>query len=121
MPKRTGPTDPNLVNLINQLKKKSAETNTKLWKAIAENLEKPRRKRAAANLSKINRYTKSNDIVVVPGTVLSAGSLKHKVTIAALKFSENAKAKIDASNSKSLSITELLESKYEVKKIKIIV
>jgi len=121
MPKRTGPTDPNLVDLINNLKKKSAETKTALWKTVAERLEKPRRQRATINLSKINRHTRTNDIVVVPGSVLSSGSLEHSVTIAALKFSEGAKEKIQATNSKTLSIQELLDSKHEAKKIKIII
>ena len=121
MPRRTGTTDPNLAELINQLKKKSADSNAALWKTIAERLEKPRRQRAATNLSKINRHTKANDIVVVPGSVLSSGELKHKVTIAALKFSETAKEKIQASNSKFLTIKELLSSGHEPKKIKIII
>ncbi|NPD89416.1 MAG: 50S ribosomal protein L18e [Asgard group archaeon] len=121
MPKRTGPTDPNLVDLINNLKKKSAETKIALWKTIAERLEKSRRQRAATNLSKINRYTKVNDIIVVPGSVLSSGSLNHSVTIAALKFSEGAKEKIQAAGSKFMSIQELLDSKHEAKKIKIII
>ena len=121
MPKRTGTTDPNLAELINQLKKKSSESKAALWKTIAERLEKPRRQRAATNLSKINRNTKANDIVVVPGSVLSSGELKHSVTIAALKFSETAKEKIKASNSKLMTIKELLSSGHEPKKIKIII
>ena len=121
MPKRTGTTDPNLVDLINNLKKKSAETKTALWKTVAERLEKSRRQRATTNLSKINRHTKANDIVVVPGSVLSSGSLDHSVTIAALKFSEGAKEKIQAASSKSISIQELVDSKHAAKKIKIII
>ena len=121
MPKRTGSTDPNLIKLINQLKKKSAESKAPLWKTIAEKLEKSRRQRAATNLSKINRYSKENDIVVVPGSVLSSGELKHSVTIVALKFSDTAKEKIQTANSKYLTIYELLDSGYEPNKIKIIV
>ncbi|MEE9409762.1 MAG: 50S ribosomal protein L18e [Candidatus Heimdallarchaeota archaeon] len=121
MPKRTGPTDPNMIELINTLKKKSTESNTSLWKTIAEKLEKPRRQRAATNLSKINRYTKENDVVVVPGSVLSSGELKHSVTIAAIKFSETAKEKIQIAKSKYLTINELLNSNIKPNKIKIIV
>ena len=120
MPKRTGTTDPNLLNLINLLKKKSAETKTSLWKTVAQKLEKPRRQRVRANLSKINRYSKQNDVVVVPGSVLSSGSLNHSVTIAALKFSETAKEKIQTAKSKCITIEELIDSNVEVKKIKII-
>jgi len=120
MPKRTGTTDPNLINLINILKKKSTETNTSLWKTVAQKLEKPRKQRVSINLSKINRYSKQNDVVVVPGSVLSSGNLSHSVTIAALKFSETAKEKIQSAKSKFITIEELLDSNFEVKKIKII-
>jgi len=121
MPRRTGPTDPNIIQLINQLKKKSAETNVSIWKTIAERIEKPRRKRASINLSKINRYSKENDIIIVPGSVLSSGKLNHPVTIAALKTTEQAKKKIHSTNSKFLTIHELLESNHEVGKMKIII
>lgn len=121
MPKRTGPTDPNVKQLIHQLKKKSAETSVSLWKTVAERIEKPRRRRAEINLSKINRYSKENDIVIVPGSVLSSGKLDHPVTIAALKVSEQTKEKINATNSKFLTIGELLESNPDVSKIKIII
>lgn len=121
MPKKTGPTDLNLVELINKLKKKSAETNISLWKTVAKKIESPRRRRAAVNLSKINRFTKTNDIVIIPGSVLSSGDLKHKITIAALKFSEGAKEKINSANSKIITLEELLESGLEVSKMKIII
>ena len=121
MPKRTGTTDPNVLELIHNLKRKTSETKAALWKTVAEKIEKPRRQRAAVNLSKISRHSKANDVIVVPGSVLSAGNLNHKVTIAALKFSEGAKEKITTSNGKHISIAELLESNHEVSKIKIIV
>jgi len=121
MPKRTGPTDPNIIELIHNLKKMTSETDIKLWKALAKRLEKPRRHRAAVNLSKINRYTKEDEIAVVPGAVLSAGTLEHRVTIAALKFSENAKEKITQMKGNAITIQQLIESNPDVKKIKIIV
>ncbi|MCE7742042.1 MAG: 50S ribosomal protein L18e [Candidatus Heimdallarchaeota archaeon] len=121
MPRRTGPTDPNILELIHKLKKKSAETNKALWKTVANRIEKPRRQRVAVNLSKINRFSKTNDIVIVPGSVLSSGDLKHKVTIAALRFSEGAKEKISSTNSKTITLDELMESGLEVSKMKIII
>lgn len=121
MPRRSGPTDPNVLELINKLKKKSTETKIPLWKTVAKELEKPRRKRATVNLSKINRFAKANDIIVVPGSVLSSGKLDVQVTVAALRFSEGAKEKIGSSKGKSILIGELLEKKHEVSKIKIII
>ncbi len=109
MVKRTGPTDINLRRLIRYLRKKSNEEGVKIWKDIAWRLEKPRRQRAEVNVSKINRYTKEGDTVIVPGSVLGAGKLEHKVTVAAWKFSETAKKKIVEAGGEVLTIEELIE------------
>ncbi len=121
MPKKTGTTNPNITNLINQLKKKSSETNTALWKTIAEKLEKSRRSRISVNISKINRNSSSDEIIVVPGKVLSIGKLEQSVTIAALDFSEKAKIKVKEAKGVALSLEELLEQNPTVSKIRIIV
>ncbi len=107
--KRTGPTDINLRRLIRYLRKKSNEENVKIWKDIAWRLERPRRQRAEVNISKINRYTKEGDMVVVPGSVLGAGNLDHKVIVAAWKFSEKAKEKIIQAGGEAITIEELVE------------
>ncbi|MCL4372243.1 50S ribosomal protein L18e [Candidatus Marsarchaeota archaeon] len=71
----------------------------------------PRRKRVNVNLYKINRYSKEGDHVVVPGKVLSMGSMDHKVSIAALEFSEGAKAKLDSAGCSIKPIKEMLDKK----------
>src|SRR3989344_2988353 len=95
MSKRTGSTNPILQNLIQELKKRSTEQSVKLWKSVALDLEKPTRQRRVVNLSRINRYTKENEIIVVPGKVLGSGLLDHKLTISAFQFSGGAKEKIE--------------------------
>ncbi|GAH16373.1 unnamed protein product, partial [marine sediment metagenome] len=75
-----------LQSLIRELKKSSIENKVKLWKRIATDLDKSSSKRRVVNLSKINQYAKDQDIVVVPGKVLSLGELSKKLTIAALNF-----------------------------------
>jgi len=107
--KRTGPTDINLRRLIRYLRKKSNEEGAKIWKDIAWRLERPRRQRAEVNVSKINRYTKEGDVVIVPGSVLGAGNLDHKVIVAAWKFSEKAKEKIINAGGEAITIEELIE------------
>ncbi|WP_456369023.1 50S ribosomal protein L18e [Thermococcus sp.] len=109
MVKRTGPTDVNLRRLIRALKKKSNEEGVRIWKDIAWRLERPRRQRAEVNVSKINRYTKDGDTVVVPGSVLGAGKLEHRVVVAAWKFSETAKKKILEVGGEAITIEELME------------
>ena len=107
--KRTGPTDINLRRLIRYLRKKSNEEDVKIWKDVAWRLERPRRQRAEVNLSRINRHTKEGDIVIVPGSVLGAGTLDHKVIVAAWKFSEKAKEKILQAGGEAIAIEDLVE------------
>ncbi|MEK6949935.1 MAG: 50S ribosomal protein L18e [Nanoarchaeota archaeon] len=118
--KRTGPTNPLLRDLIGELKKRSKEQEVNLWKRIAMDLEKPTRQRREVNLSKINRYAKDNEVIVVPGKVLGSGMLEHKLTISAYQFSEQAKDKIQKSGAKIVSLLELSKEKPDGKGIRII-
>ena len=120
MSKRTGPTNPILQNLIHELKKRSNEQSINLWKRVANDLEKPTRQRRVVNLSSISRYTKENEIIVVPGKVLGAGDLQHKLTISAFQFSNGAKEKIEKVGAKIIPLLELSKENPTGKGIKII-
>jgi large subunit ribosomal protein L18e len=104
--KRTGPTNPIMQKIIAELKQK----DVKLWRRLARELEKSTRKRREVNLSRIERYAKANDVILVPGKVLAAGDLQKKVTIAAWNFSAGAAAKIKAAGGKTITISELIKS-----------
>jgi len=114
-------TNPQLKDLIGELKKEASEKSIKLWKRLATDLEKPTRQRKAVNLNKINLLTKENEIVVVPGKVLSNGELQHKVTIAALNFSAQAAEKIKNSDSQIFTIRELMKNNPEGKNVRILI
>ncbi len=101
--------NPNLVKLIDELLVASAKNEAKVWKDIAERIAKPRRLYAEVNVSKIERYAKDNETIIVPGKVLGSGKINKKVTVAALSFSESAKRKIEDAGGKCLTITQLLE------------
>ncbi len=118
--KRTGPTNYVLRKTIRLLKKTSRENKAKIWKDIAERLEKPTRQRIVVNVSRINRYTKDGDVVVVPGKVLGAGNINHKVTVAAIGFSKTAYEKIVSAGGKCLHILELAYQNPKGSNIKII-
>jgi large subunit ribosomal protein L18e len=106
--------------LIGNLKKASAENDSKIWKSIAFDLEKPTKKRAVVNLSKIDRYSENDDVIVVPGKVLSMGTLTKKITIAAYNYSSDALDKIKESGSKAVTIEELAKKNPKGNKVKII-
>lgn len=120
MSKRTGPTNSYLKGLIENIRKKYFELNAPIWKAIAKKLEAPTRKRIAVNLSDIERNTKENDVIIVPGVVLASGNLNKKITIAAWKFSGQAKEKIKKSKSECITIEELMEKYPKGSGVKII-
>lgn len=107
--RRTGPTNIHLRLLASYLRGASKAYGSRLWKRVAELLLVRRRARISVNLSRINRYTKEGDIIVVPGKVLGAGRLDHKVTIAAWRFSKGALRKIGEVGGEALTIDELVK------------
>ena len=120
MVKRTGPTNIVLRKTVRMLKKIARENNAKIWKDIAERLEKPSRQRIVVNVSRINRYTKEGDTVVVPGKVLGSGTIDHKVTVAAIGFSKSAYEKIVKTGGTCLHILDLALRNPKGSNIKII-
>jgi large subunit ribosomal protein L18e len=119
--KRTGPTNIVVRRLIRSLVKAANTHGAPIWRAVAEELERPRRRRAAINLSRINRYTRPGETVVVPGKVLGSGTLDHPVVIAALSFSEKALEKITIAGGKAISILELVEANPRGSNVRIMV
>ncbi len=118
--KRTGPTNVELRSLIDELREKSREDKVNLWKRVAVDLERPSRIRRAVNLFRINRFTKEDEIALIPGKVLANGELDRKITIAAFNFSRSALDKINKSGSKAITIKELMKNSPKGKKIRII-
>ena len=116
--RRTGPTNPELQTLIKELKNKSREHDVNIWRRVAEDLERSTRQRRIVNIYKINKYTKKDEIVIVPGKVLAVGDLDHNVVIAAFKFSGSAEDKINKVG-KALSINQLLKESPKGKGIRI--
>ncbi len=117
--KPTGPTSIQLRKLISELRRLSLKQKAPFWKVVAKEIERPTRKRREVKIGRIERHTKENETIIVPGKVLSDGELTHKVTVAALKFSEEAKNKINASG-KAITIQELAKTNPKAQKVRII-
>jgi len=111
----TGPSNYYNRKLIRELWK----TKRRVWKKVSKKLSGPRREKIEANLYRINKKTKENDVIVVPGKILGIGEIDHKLTIACLNCSKTARKKIETSGSKLLSIEELLEQNPEGKDVKV--
>lgn len=111
----TGPSNYYNRKLIRDLWK----TKKRIWKKVSKKLSGPKKNRVEANLYRINKKTKDNDVIVIPGKVLGVGELEHKLTIACLDCSKAAKKKIENSGSKIISIEELMELNPEGKNVKV--
>ncbi|MFQ6106670.1 MAG: 50S ribosomal protein L18e [Thermoplasmata archaeon] len=101
--------NPKLLKLIEELKRHSYENEAPIWKDIARRLSKPRRNWAVVNLSKVSRYAKEGEVIVVPGKLLGAGAIDKTVTVAPFQTSNAAKRKIIASGGSVISIEELVD------------
>jgi large subunit ribosomal protein L18e len=101
-------TNTELLDTIRFLKVQARENKAKIWAVTAECLSGPRRNRAVLDLNHISRASKSNALVLVPGKVLSAGYIKHPVTVGAFQFSKAAKAKIEQAGGKCVAIKDFV-------------
>lgn len=106
--------NPEIIALTNFLKKQESP----LWRTIAKLVTMPSRKAVAVNIEKINKMSKGDAVVIVPGKILSKGDLTHETTIIALRISEAAKAKL-AKKANIMTISEFIKKKDDFKGIPI--
>ena len=118
--KRTGPTNVHMQGLIVELKILSQKEKSGLWKSVAEMLSAPARRRTIVNLSRLNRNTKENETVIVPGKLLGGGFVDHSINVAAFDFSKSAVQKIKSSKGACYSLQDLMKKNPKGKDIKII-
>ena len=117
--KKLRATNPELISLIRDLKKNSTKSQTELWRKLAEKLSSSKRSRTAVNISRLNRFTKKGETVVVPGKVLGSGKPDHPLTVAAFAFSDMAKSKIQSAKGNCISIRDLMKKNPTGKNIKL--
>jgi large subunit ribosomal protein L18e len=112
--------NPVLVELIHTLKQRAQEQDAPVWKDVAQRLEKPTRRQPAVNVSLLERHLAAKDMAVIPGKLLSSGSLTKPITVAALSFSEGARVKVTQAGGKCLSIAELAKQNPTGAKVRIL-
>ncbi|MDK2892788.1 50S ribosomal protein L18e [Methanohalophilus sp.] len=101
-------TDPRMPALISALRKQSFQEDAPIWKDIARRFESPRKNYAEVNISKLNRHSAADDVILVPGKVLGAGKISHSVVVGALGFSASAKEKIADAGGKVMTIEQMM-------------
>ncbi len=108
------------LKLGRDLEKQTRKSKQNIWKNISEKLLASRKNRVSVNVAHISRNSKEGSSVVVPGKVLGAGEIDHKVTVAAFSFSHGAREKITASGGKCVEISEFAKNTAEVKDVLIL-
>ena len=119
MARRTGPTSAVTKKLIADLRTLSTKEKVKLWDRLADDISKSTRQRRKVNLYRINKSINEGEIAVIPGKVLSEGDFNKKVTVAALKFSDKSKEKINKVG-KAVSLQQLMKDNPKGKKVRIL-
>lgn len=119
MAKPTGPTNLGTQDLLIKLKKLANKEKVGIWKKVAEDLKRPARIRRQVNLYKIDQNLQEGETALVPGKVLSNGNFSKKATVAAWRFSAEAKAKINKTG-KAISIKELMQENPKGKNVRIV-
>jgi large subunit ribosomal protein L18e len=114
--KRTGPTNPELAKLIVELKIASIKNESKIWKRVATELEKPTRQRRHVNLQDINKNSNDGETVLIPGKVLATGELTKQIKVAAWQFSASATEKLKD----TISISQLMKDNPKGSKIRLL-
>lgn len=103
-------TNPQLVELIVELRRMAALAQSDLWADIAERLAKPNRLHAQVNLDKLASTLLAGETAIVPGKVLSTGTPAKGLKVAAVNFSENARQKIEQAGGACITILDLAKS-----------
>jgi len=120
MTKPTGPTNPILKKMIEDIRSKGYKESVPFLIEVAEKLERSRRNRPEVNLTKLNQICKENETVIIPGKVLSTGTLKKSLTVAAASFSMSAVEKIQKAGGKAITIRELIEDNPKGTNVRIV-
>ena len=113
-------TNPRINSLARELYKLSEKEEKGIWKSIARTLEKPSGSWASINLSRLNKITKKDEIVIVPGKILGTGQLDHPLEIYAFNASDSARTGIRNAKGKFGTIEEIARKNAKVKGVRII-
>ena len=92
----------------------------KAWFKIAQILSASTRQYSSVNLGQIDKVSKQGEIIVVPGKVLSSGSLTKKVRIASLGISAEAKDKLKETKSEYVYLAKEIQSNVKAEGVRVI-
>lgn len=114
---KRGPENLNTLLLLNALRK----AKRPVWSDVAKRLRKPRRVRAEVTLSRLDKVTTENQLVVVPGRIVSTGQVTHKMTVGYFAATKSALVRLKQAGVNALPLSQFLQKHGQEKSIKIVV
>jgi len=101
--------NPQLKELILELEKMARQHHAPIWRKVAELLSRSKRSRVIVNVAELMRNTAEGEKIVIPGKVLGGGTARHRLTVAAFRFSPQAKQKLERADCRCVSILDVLK------------
>ena len=98
-----------VLHMIKDLKQASKKNEAPIWSKIADLALKPSSTKRTVNLTRINKITKENDVLFVPGKVLGTGNLSHKITLSSFSISTTARNKIIKSGGNTMAYSDMIK------------
>ena len=98
-----------VLHMIKDLKHASKKNEAPIWSKIADFALKPSSVRRAVNLARIDKITKENDVLFVPGKVLGTGTISHKITLSSFSMSTTAANKIIQSGGNIINYSDMIK------------
>ena len=95
--------------MIKDLKQASKKNEASILSRLANLAIKTSSSKRVVNLTRINKITKENDILFVPGKVLGTGNLSHKVTLCSFSISTTAAKKIIQTGGKIVTHSDMIK------------
>ena len=95
--------------MIKDLKQASKKNEAPIWSRLADLALKPSSAKRVVNLSRINKTTKDNDILFVPGKVLGTGNISHKITLSSFSMSVTAAKKIIQTGGSIITYSDMIK------------
>ena len=98
-----------VLHIVKDLKQASKKNEAPIWSRLAELAMKSSSSRRVVNLTRINKSTKENDVLFVPGKVLGTGNLSHKIILGSFSISTTAAQKIIKNGGKIMKYSDMIK------------
>ena len=98
-----------VLHMVKDLKQASKKNEAPIWSRLAVLALKQSSSRRVVNLTRINKTTKENDILFVPGKVLGTGNISHKITLSSFSMSVTAAKKIIKTGGNIMTYSDMIK------------